>query len=363
MKKIMTIIGARPQFIKASVLSKAFLDNSDKFKEVLIHTGQHYDDNMSQVFFDQMNIPKPHYKLNINHRSHGAMTGEMMISLDRILIDELPDAVLVYGDTNSTLAGALSAVKLHIPVIHVEAGLRSFNRNMPEEINRMITDQHSHLLFCPSDTAITNLKNEGIEHNKGQYKVVKTGDIMLEAMNLFSPLAKGRFDLEKKTNDSFHLLTLHRAENTDDTDKITEIFDALNALAEDGNRFIFPVHPRTKNVLSELGFYIHHNILQVQPVGYVEMLYLLNHANCLGVLTDSGGVQKEAYFASKPCLTLREQTEWVELIENNVNFLVGSKKEKILKSFKQLNQIKNFPPNLYGEGKESEKMLEYIDQV
>ncbi|MCR9081300.1 MAG: UDP-N-acetylglucosamine 2-epimerase (non-hydrolyzing) [Cyclobacteriaceae bacterium] len=318
MIKIFTVVGARPQFIKAAVISRLIRDvYHDQMTEVLVHTGQHYDQNMSDIFFTEMDIPKPDFHLEVNEKTHGAMTGKMLHKLEELMLSEKPDIVLVYGDTNSTLAGALAASKLHIPLAHVEAGLRSFWKKMPEEQNRILTDHLSDWLFCPTNTAVDNLKNEGI--NKGVYNV---GDIMLDSFIYYSSFLSskelnfGSFDANTlKSN--FALLTLHRAENTSDKSILQNIFSNISEL---NNLFIFPIHPRTNNVINEFGLKIPNNIYLIPPVGYFEILYLLNH--CSFILTDSGGLQKEAFFAGKKCFTLREQTEWVETLSNNWNTLL-----------------------------------------
>ncbi|MDA3813124.1 MAG: UDP-N-acetylglucosamine 2-epimerase (non-hydrolyzing), partial [Candidatus Cloacimonetes bacterium] len=312
--KLITIIGARPQFIKAAAVSREIAKHGD-IEEIIIHTGQHFDANMSEIFFDQMQIPKPDYNLEINSLSHGAMTGRMIEKIEEVLLKEKPDWVLVYGDTNSTIAGSLAAKKLHIKVAHVEAGLRSFNRNMPEEINRILTDKISDLLLCPTDTAVQNLQNEGIGKNS-LAQIVKCGDVMQDAAIFYSKKAqKPKMDLPKK----FILATIHRAENTDDPKRLTSIFNALNKISHE-IPIILPLHPRTKIKSKNLKFKIE-NLQLVDPVGYLEMIYLLK--NCSLVMTDSGGLQKEAFFFEKPCITLRDETEWIVLIENGFNTVVG----------------------------------------
>jgi len=322
--KIVTIIGARPQFIKAAVVSRAFTSTKDII-EVIIHTGQHFDANMSDVFFEEMCIPKPHYNLNINGLGHGAMTGQMLERIEKVLIKEKPDWVLVYGDTNSTLAGALAAKKLHIKLAHVEAGLRSFNMNMPEEINRILTDRISDLLFCPTDKAIGNLELEGFEHFDCQ--IVKCGDVMQDAAIFYE-------NKSKKPNcdirNEFILCTIHRAENTDDTARLKKIFEALETISEK-HPIILPLHPRTKTKLASIRYdFINSKICFIPPIGYLEMVWLLK--NCELVITDSGGLQKEAYFFKKYCITLRDETEWVELVVKGYNVLVGSDVAKTVMS-------------------------------
>lgn len=344
MKKIVTVLGARPQFVKAAVLSRV-IKKYHQIEEVIVHTGQHYDTNMSQVFFDEMEIPKPKFNLNINGMQHGAMTGQMLEHIENILLSEKPNAVLVYGDTNSTLAGALAAKKLDIKVIHVEAGLRSFNMKMPEEINRILTDRIADLLLCPTDTAILNLHDEGF--SKMSAKVIKTGDIMKDAVAYYSLISADKStiitDLNLKSN-QFILATIHRQENTDDKEKLNEIFNGLSILAKQ-QKVIIPIHPRTKKALQNLD--ISKNIVLIDPVGYFDMLELLKHCNL--VITDSGGLQKEAYFNNKYCIIVRDETEWVELVEHNFATIVGTNQEKIVEAFNHFNKATFTSENdLYG---------------
>lgn len=348
--KLITIIGARPQFIKAAAVSREIAKHKD-IKEIIVHTGQHFDANMSEIFFDQMQIPKPDYNLEINSLSHGAMTGRMIEKIEEVLLKEQPDWVLVYGDTNSTIAGSLAAKKLHIKVAHVEAGLRSFNRNMPEEINRILTDKISDILFCPTDTAVQNLQNEGIGKNS-LARIVKCGDVMQDAAIFYSDLAQKP---EMNLPEQFILATIHRAENTDDPKRLVSIF---NALSEISNKIpiILPLHPRTKMKIENLKFKIE-NLIIIDPIGYLEMIYLLQ--NCSLVMTDSGGLQKEAFFFEKPCVTLRDETEWVELIENGFNKIVGTDEDKIISGYQEMSKIKNnYNINLYGKG-EASKIIIY----
>ncbi|MEY2828184.1 MAG: hypothetical protein RIQ33_42 [Bacteroidota bacterium] len=342
MKKIVTIIGARPQFVKAAVVSRAF-SNSNQLNEVIIHTGQHFDKNMSDIFFDEMQIPKPNYNLNINGLGHGAMTGQMLEGIEKICIDEKPDYVLVYGDTNSTLAGALAAKKLHINIAHVEAGLRSFNMRMPEEINRILTDRISDILFCPTETAINNLKREGYANITT--RIVKTGDVMYDAAMFYAKTSEQKSTVIKKNKlNDFVLCTLHRAENTDDINNLKSIFSALNKIAEQ-HQIVVPIHPRTKKIIEQNSLTA--NFLMIEPVGYFDMIELLK--NCNLVMTDSGGLQKEAYFFNKNCVTLRTETEWVELVENGYNIIVGADEEKILAAYStMLNKENDFKLKLYG---------------
>ena len=348
--KIVTILGARPQFIKAGSVSREIAKHND-IEEIIVHTGQHFDSNMSDIFFEEMKIPKPHYNLNINGLSHGAMTGQMLEKIEEILINEQPDWVMVYGDTNSTLAGALAATKLHIKVAHIEAGLRSFNMNMPEEINRILTDRVSNILFCPTQTAIDNLNNEGYE--KLDIKVVNSGDVMQDGAMFYKKLAvKPTVELKNE----YILATIHRAENTDDKERLKNIFEALNIIAEK-QQVVLPLHPRTKKIIESLELNIE-NLTIIEPVGYLEMVYLIKNSSM--ILTDSGGLQKEAYFFEKPCITLRDETEWVELIENKFNVLAGANKNKILDLYDNFEFNNNFSINLYGAGSASSLIVQSL---
>jgi UDP-GlcNAc3NAcA epimerase len=350
--KIVTILGARPQFIKAGTVSRE-IAKYDEVKEVIVHTGQHYDANMSDVFFDEMKIPKPDYFLGIGGKSHGAMTGQMIEKIEEVCIKEKPDWVMVYGDTNSTLAGAIVASKLHVKLAHIEAGLRSFNMNMPEEVNRILTDRVSQILFCPTDTAIENLKNEGYDNLN--CKIVKSGDVMQDGAMFYKDLAvKPSVDVD----DEYVLCTVHRAENTDDEDRLRSIFEALSNIADE-KQIILPLHPRTKKILEESDIDIK-KLTIIDPVGYLEMVWLID--NCSLVMTDSGGLQKEAYFFQKPCITLRDETEWVELVNNGYNTLVGADKSKIIEAYKNHSKfnIENSKLDLYGGGKASEKIIKEL---
>lgn len=354
--KVVTIIGARPQFIKSGAVSRSFIEYNqtnpqETIDEIIVHTGQHYDSNMSDVFFKQMDIPKPAYQLDINGLGHGAMTGQMLEEIEKVLLKEKPDWVMVYGDTNSTLAGAIAASKLHVKIAHVEAGLRSFNMRMPEEVNRILTDRVSSVLFCPTDSAIVNLEKEG--YKDLDIAIVKNGDVMMDASLMFSAFAKAP---QEKIPTEFILTTVHRAENTDDPERLKGIFKALNTIAQD-IPVVLPLHPRTKSFIAKYDIAIGDHLHCIDPVGYVEMLYLLK--NCSLVLTDSGGLQKEAYFFKKYCLTLRDETEWVELIENGFNELVGADFDKILKAFRNASsQNPDFSLDLYGNGEASKKIIE-----
>jgi len=355
MKKILTIIGARPQFIKASVVSKA-ISETQGLTEVLVHTGQHFDANMSDVFFDQLGIPRPDYQLNINSGNHGDMTGRMLIEIEKVLQKEKPDWVLVYGDTNSTLAGALAAAKLNIPVAHVEAGLRSFNMQMPEEINRILTDQISSILFCPTKAAVINLEREGFRSKPVQ--VLQVGDVMQDSAEFFAQRATPPHDFNMR--EGFILTTLHRAENTDNPQRLAAIIEALNLVHDRIAPVVLPLHPRTRNVIANLDLKLDVNV--IDPAGYLEMIWLLQHS-CL-VLTDSGGVQKEAYFFGKACVTMRDQTEWVELVEVGANELVGANKDKILDAVKRnLGREVKDEKGLYGGGVAAKGVVEKLKEV
>jgi len=347
MNRIITVVGARPQFIKAATVSRQF--QLTGVEEQIIHTGQHFDANMSDVFFEEMDIPKPAYQLDIHGLTHGAMTGRMLEGIELILLKEKPDGVLVYGDTNSTLAGALAASKLHIPVIHIEAGLRSFNRNMPEEINRILTDRISNVLFCPTDAAVNNLKNEGCGNESVQ--IIKNGDVMLDAAIYYAAKAERKSSILQQVNLSkFVLATIHRPENTDSPENLRSIILGLNEI----NRQIpvlVPIHPRTRDILAQLGIVPEFKL--IEPVGYFDMIMLLK--NCELVITDSGGIQKEAFFFGKHCITLREQTEWVELVEIGFNLLVGSDSLKLKAAFEFFKtKHSNFIIDLYGKGMAAE---------
>ena len=345
MKKIVTILGARPQFVKAAVLSRIIAENND-FKEVIIHTGQHYDANMSDIFFTEMEIPAPKYNLDVNGLSHGVMTGQMMEKIEEVLLHEKPHAIIIYGDTNSTIAGALAAKKLGIEVVHIEAGLRSFNMKMPEEINRILTDRISDLLFCPTNTAVHNLKMEGFDNFDTQ--VIKSGDIMKDAVEYYSEFSKEKSKIitKLKLKEGFFVLaTIHRQENTEDVDKLKAIFEGLELLSEEV-RVVIPLHPRTRKILENNN--LKYDVEIIDPVGYFDMLELLKH--CLLVITDSGGLQKEAFFNKKPCIITREETEWTELVDHGFATLVGSDKQKMLDAYKNYKSISlDYNKNLYGD--------------
>ena len=383
--KILTILGARPQFIKAGAVSRVIKNwnngnlslekenintpitnyqstnnqyTNTPITEIIVHTGQHYDSNMSDIFFEEMNIPKPDYYLGIGGKTHGAMTGQMIEKIESVALKEKPDVIMVYGDTNSTLAGAIVGSKLHIPIAHIEAGLRSFNMKMPEELNRILTDRVSKWLFCPTDKAVENLKNEGYfievegrrEKIEGFGEVIKVGDVMQDGAEYYKNFAKKpKIDIK----DNFILTTIHRAENTDDDNRLKNIFESLEEIAKE-KQIILPLHPRTKKIIQNLGI-ITKNITIIDPVGYLEMVWLID--NSYMVITDSGGLQKEAFFFKKPCITLRDETEWIELIENRFNVLAGADKEKILDVYKNFEFNSNFDIDLYGGGKASERVI------
>ncbi|ACD95221.1 non-hydrolyzing UDP-N-acetylglucosamine 2-epimerase [Trichlorobacter lovleyi] len=375
--KIVTIIGARPQFIKAAAVSRSIAahiaarnDQQSSISEIIVHTGQHFDANMSDIFFEEMDIPKPDYHLAINSLSHGAMTGRMLEKIEEVLLKEKPDYVLVYGDTNSTLAGALAARKLHIKVVHVEAGLRSFNMNMPEEINRILTDRISDILCCPTETAVKNLVAEGFQNSDKLLSansvplVVNTGDVMYDAALHYSTFSAERSTVMKGLNlkgRKFVLCTIHRAENTDDPDRLKSIFRALVEINKD-MRVVVPLHPRTRNILttvfsgSDALAIINDALTLLDPVGYFDMVELLKHATM--VMTDSGGLQKEAYFFGKPCITLRDETEWVELVDNGFNILASADYMRILACFQEMSsKTVDVDRALYGTGDASNKIL------
>lgn len=320
--KVLTIVGARPQFIKAGPVSREL---RKYHQEILIHTGQHYDPNMSDIFFEELNIPRADYHLGVGSGSHGKQTGEMLAKIEEVILTEKPDAVLVYGDTNSTLAGALAASKLLVPVVHVEAGLRSFNKAMPEEQNRILTDHLAELLFCPTDTAVKHLAHEGVTNG-----VYNTGDVMYDAVLFNARIAEEKSTIMQHlnlTDKGYILATIHRAENTNDPARLQNIVSAFN---ESGETIVLPLHPRTVGFLERYNLQFAANVRIIEPVGYLDMLALESHAR--KILTDSGGVQKEAYFMEAPCITLRDETEWVETVELGWNVLVGADKAAIQKA-------------------------------
>ncbi len=349
--KVATIVGARPQFIKMAPVSRELRKH---FDEIVIHTGQHYDYEMNKIFFEQLNIPEPDYYLGVGSGTHGYQTGEMLKRIEEVLIEEKPDLVLVYGDTNSTLAGALAAVKLHIKVAHVEAGLRGFDKKMPEEINRVLTDHVSDYLFAPTETAIKNLHREGIKDG-----VYLTGDVMYDALLHNIKIARKKSRILDKLGlrpKEYMLATVHRAENTDNRKNLESIIDAF---IESNELIVFPAHPRTQKYLKTYGLMKKiekaTNIILIPPVGYLDMLVL--EENARKILTDSGGVQKEAYFLKVPCITLRDRTEWVETVEDGWNILVGANKGKILKAIAEFEPRRETYEYKFGEGDSSRRIV------
>ncbi len=351
--KVVSIVGARPQFIKASPLSREL---RLRHHEILVHTGQHYDRDMSDVFFEELGMPVPDYHLGIGSGPHGAQTGAMLAAIETVLQKESPDAVIVYGDTNSTLAGALAAAKLHLPVAHVEAGLRSFNRRMPEEINRVLTDHLSTWLLAPSEVSRRQLSQEGILQG-----VHVVGDIMVDALHLHGPRAAERSEALARHQlraGTYYLATVHRAENTDEGGNLRQIFDALGAL---DRPVILPLHPRTEKRMAELGVAIGANVRVLAPQGYLDMLALQRGAAC--VLTDSGGIQKEAYYLRVPCVTLRNETEWVETVATGWNALAGTDPERILAAVARRPAPGTPHPDLYGDGMTAGRIVEVLSAM
>lgn len=343
--KMLTVIGARPQFIKAAAVSRVLQSYPD-VEEVILHTGQHYDADMSDIFFVETGLPQPKYNIHVNGLNHGAMTGQMMEKIEEVLIAERPDWVLVFGDTNSTLAGALAAKKLHIKVAHVEAGLRSFNMAMPEEVNRLLTDRLSDILFCPTDTAMENLKKEG--YDDFPIQCINIGDVMLDAAITFTSYAK---QPAGSLPERFVLATVHRAQTTDDAAQLRQVFDALNTIALE-EPVVMPLHPRTRHKLQEISYDIADSAIHfLPPVGYLEMLWLLSH--CSFVMTDSGGLQKESYFFSKQCVILRQETEWMELVNAGCNVLAGTDVSTIVDTVRKMQSANikpSFDQKFYGRG-------------
>jgi UDP-GlcNAc3NAcA epimerase len=349
--KIISVIGARPQFIKMAMISKE-LANHDDLEHVIVHTGQHFDENMSRVFFDELEIPRPDYNLQIDSLSHGAMTGRMLEALENVLLDESPDVVIVYGDTNSTLAGALAAKKLRQSVAHVEAGMRSYNIDMPEELNRVLTDRVSDILFCSTEAAVDNLTKEG--YDALPCKIVKCGDVMYDASVYYRETSSERCRILKKLDlDDFVLCTVHRAENTDNAENLKSIMDGLNRIAQDIT-VVMPLHPRTRKAMD--AHRIAAELTTIDPVGFFDMIELTRH--CRLVITDSGGLQKEAYFFGKGCVTLRDETEWVELVEHGYNILAGSNADRVCEAYgEMISASPEFVDGLYGDGKTSSRIV------
>lgn len=364
--KILSVVGARPQFVKAAVISRAIADRNGaadagaRVEDRIVHTGQHYDASMSQVFFDELSIPEPVHNLAVSGGPHGQMTGRMLERLEAVIIEESPDWVLVHGDTNSTLAGALAATKLHVPLAHVESGLRSHNRRMPEEINRIVTDSISDLLFVPTAHARETLLAEGVPDDR----ILRVGDVMFDATLFHVTSAAHRHgvrDTHGLASGSYVLATVHRAENTDDPVRLGQILEGLSRLAEEAP-VVLPLHPRTRDALERAGLLADaaRSLVLIDPVGYVEMLDLERHARLIA--TDSGGVQKEAYFAGVGCITLRDETEWVELVEAGANILAGADADAIVRAAEQLATVPSSSRNLYGDGHAGRAIVDALVQ-
>lgn len=377
MKRIITIIGARPQIIKSSAISRAIRAKFSKdLKEIIVHTGQHYDENMSEVFFEEMEIPRPQYNLNVGSGSHGVQTAKMIEGLENIYLQEKPDAVVVYGDTNSTIAGALAAIKIHIPVIHIEAGLRSFNKSMPEEVNRITCDHMSTLLFTPTKTGLENLKNEGFIISASERatidhpSVYHCGDIMYDNSLYFSEISANQSKILRENNltaEKFILVTIHRDSNTDIPENLQAIFEALVEIQEkSGLDIVLPLHPRTKNKMEDNLTYElidklrkNEQIKIIPPAGFLDIIAL--EKNSKMIITDSGGLQKEAFFFQKPCVILRPQTEWIEIVNNGNAILADADKKRIIEAFDSLSSRSDFSfPEFYGDGKAAEFICEKI---
>jgi len=350
--KIISVVGARPEFIQATPVSRALRKNH---QEILVHTGQHYDYKMSQTFFDELGIPSPDYNLEVGSGSHAGQTAEILVRFEELLLKEKPDCVIVRGDTNSTLAGALAASKLHIPTVHIEAGERSFDRRMPEEINRLVADKLSSAFFCVSQTAVKQLADEGITKD-----VHWVGDVMLDANLANRPLARQKSTVLSTLElvpASYGLVTVHRAANTDDPERLSNI---VKALSQVGETVIFPVHPRTRGALDKLDVQFGDNVRLIEPVGYFDMMVLEENARIIA--TDSGGVQREAYFMNKPCLTLRDETEWTETVEVGWNKLVGVDMNMIINEWKTFAPPAEQPP-IFGDGKAGEKIANILGKI
>lgn len=396
MTKLVTIVGARPQFIKAGAVGRAIIRFNEscaaprKLSHVLVHTGQHYDAKMSQIFFDELQISPPDYNLEVGSDSHGVQTGKLLASIEGALTTEQPDMVIVYGDTNSTLAGALAASKLHLPIAHVEAGLRSFNRRMPEEINRVVADEISNLLFCPTETAVANLKNEGIPSGRparngrrdiNVQAVHQVGDVMYDSILFYRSLAATKSSVLQALRvapTEYCLATLHRAENTDDLARLQSILRGLTLVAGSGARIIVPLHPRTQKAIKDHPEWTNVDaesqgrLSFIEPVGYLDMVQL--EANAKLILTDSGGVQKEALFLGVPCITLRDETEWIETVSEGWNVLVGASSERILEAFTSagswngkgapfaVGKASGPAAHIYGDGRSAEQIIRIISE-
>ncbi|HEV7231705.1 MAG TPA: UDP-N-acetylglucosamine 2-epimerase (non-hydrolyzing) [Bacteroidia bacterium] len=379
--KILTVIGARPQIIKAAALSRSIRNHfKGRIRELIVHTGQHYDENMSQVFFDELEIPKPDYNLNVGSGSHGRQTADMISGIEEILLKEKPHAIVLYGDTNSTLAGAVAASKIHIPVVHIEAGLRSFNKAMPEEVNRILCDHVSTLLFSPTATGYKHLLKEGFkEGNPGPYnannpRIYHSGDVMYDNSLYFSTLAEQKTSVlrdHKLQSENFILATIHRNNNTDEPERLSALFRALNKISlEHHIKVVLPLHPRTAKLMNQnldkaLYTAVKNNpdFVILPPASFLEMIALEKNAKM--VMTDSGGVQKEAFYFHKPCIILRSETEWTELVECGTALLADADENRIYAAFIQLSNKKDLQfPNLFGDGKASEFICaELLQQI
>ena len=383
--KLVTVVGARPQFIKAASISRAiarqneYNQSKSTIEEVIVHTGQHYDKNMSDIFFYEMQLPKPKYRMNITGRTHGMMTAEILTKVEDVLKKENPDLLLVYGDTNTTMAAALASCKLHIPVVHVEAGLRSHNMRMPEEINRILTDKVSSILFCPTQQAVSNLTKEGFPRNIQNYGergklpfrygdiplVVNCGDVMHDTALFYANIAINVSTIMQTlglSHEKFALATIHRAENTENQGRLRNLLKGLKKVSKI-MPVVIPLHPRTKKYLSDYNLSLSDNDIKViEPVGYLDMIQLIN--NCKIILTDSGGLQKEAYFFCKPCVTLRDETEWVELVEHGYNRLSGCDPNKVFTcALKQAQKTIEYDGQFYGGGKASTRIVRFLKRL
>lgn len=397
MKKVATVVGARPQFIKADTVARAFIRHNNacspdrEISHIIIHTGQHYDTKLSQIFFDELEIAHPDYNLEVGSNSHGVQTGKLLVAIEETLLLVHPDLVITYGDTNSTLAGALAASKLHMPLAHVEAGLRSYNRYMPEEINRVVADELSNLLFCPTTTAVANLRDEGIPSRRVSKEgrqdinlqaVFQVGDVMYDSILFYRSLAERKSFILKDLgldNKKYCLATLHRAENTDDPRRLKSILKGLVSIAGCGIQVLVPLHPRTQKEIRRLSYDVNlkngapAEVRYIEPVGYLDMVQL--EANAMAILTDSGGVQKESFFLGVPCITMRDETEWIETVADGWNLLAGASSEKILTAFQTVsacdpsrppfhtgNTHRDSTPDTYGDGHAAEKIVSIISE-
>lgn len=378
--KLVTIIGARPQIIKAAALSRAINTKySNKIKEIIVHTGQHYDENMSQIFFDELNIPSPNYNLNVGSSSHGKQTASMIEGIEEILLKEKPNALVLYGDTNSTLAGAIAASKIHIPIVHIEAGLRSFNKSMPEEINRIMCDHASTLLFSPTKAGLNNLIAEGFKSTANNQQstispdnpmIYHCGDVMYDNSLYFSELAENKSTIISENNiekNNFILVTIHRNNNTDIPERLTSLFTAIDKIASENNiQIVLPLHPRTSKLLAQnLSSELYNKIKTsklikiLPPVSFLDMIAL--EKNSTMILTDSGGVQKESFFFKKPCVILRPETEWIELVECGSAAIADADEKKIIEAYSRFKERKDLQfPQIFGDGKASEFICEEI---